>query len=261
MGGVCIYMYYFKKSSLLIVFICVIILSCSVIISGVRTVFWSGSRNLPLYSVERDDNVISLTFNCAWGGEDIEKILKTLEEYNVKATFFVVGEWAEKYPGQLMLIKDAGHELGGHSYNHKDYQSLTKEAIKEDIQKTAEAVNKACGEVIKLIRVPSGSYNSEVISAIEEEGYIPIQWSVDSIDYGDADSDGIFRRATSKIVGGDIILMHTGTKNTALTLPRILDSLTKEFGFLKVSELINKDEFYVDNNGKMKSKLPNDYAQ
>ncbi len=244
-------MYYFKKSSILIVFLSVLVFCGSIVSPGVKNVFLNGSRNLPLYSVERDDSSIALTFNCAWGSDDIENVLKSLEKYNVKATFFIVGEWAEKYPQQLKAIADAGHELGGHSYNHKDYQSLTKSDIKKDIEKTADAINKACGKSIKLIRVPSGSYNSDVISAIEEDGYIPIQWSVDSIDYGDADSDGIFERATSKTGPGDIILMHTGTKNTAIVLPRILDSLNGNFEFLTVSELMCKEDFYVDNNGKM----------
>ena len=244
-------MYYFKKSSLLVVFLCAVIFSVGIIASGVKTVFKSGRRNLPLYSVNRSDNSIALTFNCAWGGEDIKSILQSLEKYKVKATFFVVGEWAEKYPEELKAIAEAGHEIGGHSYNHKDYQSLSREEIKNDIQKTAVAVKESCGEDIKLIRVPSGSYNSDVISAIEEAGYIPIQWSVDSIDYGDADCEGIFLRATSKTRPGDIILMHTGTKNTAAALPRILDSLSGKYEFVTVSELMYKEDYYVDNDGKM----------
>ena len=244
-------MYYFKKSSVLIVFALAVILVAGTAFSGVKDVFLAGKRNLPLYSVNRSDASVALTFNCAWGGDDIEGILKSLEKYNAKATFFIVGEWAERYPDKLKAIANAGHELGGHSYNHKDYQSLTAEEIKNDIYKTAQAVNMSCGKEIKLIRVPSGSYNSDVISAIEEAGYIPVQWSVDSVDYGDADSEGIFFRATSKTVTGDIILMHTGTKNTATVLPRILDSLTGNFDLLTVSELMLEDEYYVDNNGKM----------
>ena len=245
-------MFYIKRKAILIGFVCMFLVCSSVIMPGVKTVFRSGSRNLPLYSVERNDNAISLTFNCAWGGEDIENILQSLDKHNVKSTFFIVGEWAEKYPEQLKAIASAGHELGGHSYDHKDYQSLSKEEIKNDIHKTADAVERACGTSINLIRVPSGSYNSDVISAIEEEGYIAVQWSVDSIDYGDADCEGIFARATSKTKAGDIILMHTGTKNTAVALPRILDSLSGNFEFLTVSELMYKDGFVVGNDGKMR---------
>lgn len=247
-------MFYIKRKAIIIAFVCMFLFCGSVIMPRVKTVFLSGSRNLPLYSVEREDNSISLTFNCAWGGEDIESILQSLDKHKVKATFFIVGEWAEKYPEQVKAIASEGHELGGHSYDHKDYQALSKEEIKNDIYKTAKAVEDACGISINLIRVPSGSYNSDVISAIEEEGYIAVQWSVDSIDYGDSDCEGIYARATSKTQTGDIILMHTGTKNTALVLPRILDSLSGNFEFLTVSELMYKDGFVVGSDGKMKIK-------
>ena len=243
--------FYLKKRVAAIALICGFVLCGGIFSPGVKNVFLSGNRNLPVYSVERNDNSIALTFNCAWGAEDIEDVLNSLEKYNVKATFFIVGEWAEKYPEKVQAISSAGHELAGHSYNHKDYKTLSGNEIKTDIEKNAAAVREASGIDIKLFRVPSGSYNSEVISAIEKEGYIAIQWSVDSIDYGDADCESIFRRATEKTVPGDIILMHTGTKNTAVALPRILDSLSGKYEFLTVSELLYKEDFYVGNDGKM----------
>lgn len=216
-----------------------------------QKVFMSGSRNLPIYSVEREDDKIALTFNCAWGNEDINTILEALEKYDAKATFFIVGEWAEKYPDSVSVIKNAGHELGGHSYDHKDYAKLTKEQVGEDARKTFDAIKKACGAEIKLMRAPSGSYNDSCIEALEENSFIPVQWSVDTIDYGGASCDSIFQKATEKTKAGDIILMHTGTDNTSLALPRILDSLGAKYRFCTVSELFVDGDFYVDNAGKM----------
>ena len=243
-----------KRAGLFVV--CTLVLGAVFLSPGVRMVFQSGNRNLPVYSVEREDNTIALTFNCAWGDEDIQSVLEALDKYNAKATFFLVGQWAEKYPQSAKAIADKGHELGGHSYDHKDYSKLTKQQLEEDITKTIKAIEEATDARIKVFRAPSGSYNDDAVAAIEKSGCVPVQWSVDTIDYGGADCESIFRRATEKTAAGDIILMHTGTDNTAAALPRILDSLGGKFRFSKVSDLLLTENFYVDNAGKMRKNSP-----
>lgn len=239
-----------KKNTLILCLVC-FILACSIGAVPVRQAFKSGSRNLPLYSVEREDNYIALTFNCAWGDEDIDQILSYLNDKNVKATFFLVGEWAEKYPESAKKIADSGHELGGHSYNHKDYAKLSAGEVESDALKTAEIIKLVTGKEAKLVRAPSGSYNNSAIDAIENAGFIPIQWSVDSIDYGGAEKSAIVKRVTEKTNAGDIILMHTGTENTASALPEILENLCGKYKLSTVSELLYKENLYVDNAGKM----------
>ena len=216
------------------------------------SVFNSGNRNLPVYSVERNDKKVALTFNCAWNDNDIDSILKTLEKYNVKCTFFIVGDWAEKFPSALTKIKEQGHEIGGHSYNHKDYAHLSSEQIKEDLQKCDEAIKNVTGEAPVLYRVPSGSYNNNAISALEKNGKIAIQWSKDSIDYNDASAEDIYNRSI-KLEKGGILLMHNGTKNTATALNRVLDNLCGRFEPVPVSELLYSDNFNLDASGRMHS--------
>lgn len=241
---------FFKIKYLLIGVILITILSAG---SGTMKVFMSGSRNIPIYSVETDENKVALTFNCAWNADDIDEILKLLEKYNAKCTFFIVGQWAEKYPDKVEKIYKAGHEIGEHSYNHKDYSKLSEREIADDIKKTADALNKITGEWPKLVRVPSGAYNNTAVSIIEKNGYIPVQWSVDSIDYDkNSDCEDIFRRCTTKTHPGDIILMHNGTEKTAVALPRILDNLCSEFQLVTVSELIPDGNFVVDNAGEVR---------
>lgn len=219
---------------------------------GVKTaeVFKFGERNLPVYSVKRDDKLVALTFNCAWNDSDIDSILKSLNQYNVKATFFIVGDWAEKYPDALKKISDAGHEIGAHSYNHKDYAKLSKKEITEDIKKCDDAISAVTGKAPVLYRVPSGSYNNNAISTLEENKKIAIQWSCDSIDYNDASAESIYERCI-KLDSGGILLMHNGTKNTAVALPRILDTLIKKFTPVPVGELLYYDNFSIDATGKM----------
>ena len=84
-------------------------------------------RIIPIYSVRRSDNAISVTFDCAWGAQDIDNILSTLKKHNCKATFFVLGTWAEEYPDAIKKIVKEGHEIGNHSYNHTHYTTMTKD--------------------------------------------------------------------------------------------------------------------------------------
>lgn len=214
------------------------------------SVFKVNGREVPIYSVERDDNKIAVTFDCAWNDDDIDSILDTLDKYHCKATFFVVGDWAEKYADSLKKISDRGHEIGNHSYNHADYTKMTAEAITADLDKCDAVVEKITGKRPYLMRAPSGGYNDTVVKAAEKSGRFYIQWSVDGIDYGDASAQSIYDRSVKKTKAGDIILLHNGTKHTAEILPKILEALECKYEFAPVSELIYKDKYIIDNTGK-----------
>ena len=92
-------------------------------------------KKLPIYSVDNNKREISLTINCAWGADDIDEILVILDNYNVKATFFVLGTWAETNPDKLLEIYYKGHEIGNHSYSHKLPSKSTKEQLEKEIEK------------------------------------------------------------------------------------------------------------------------------
>ena len=213
-------------------------------------VFNVNGREIPIYSVERDDNKIALTFDCAWGDEDVDAVLKTLDAYDCKATFFVTGEWAERCGASLKKMADAGHEIGNHSYNHADYTKLSSGEITADLDKADSEIESAIGTKPRLARAPSGGYNNTVVKAIEESGRQYIQWSVDGIDYGDADAASIYERCVKKTKAGDIILLHTGTKNTANVLPKIIEALECDYELVTVSDLIYTEDYKIDNTGR-----------
>lgn len=217
-------------------------------------VFNVNGREIPIYNVDRDDNKIALTFDCAWNDDDIDSILDTLDEYNCRATFFVLGSWAEKYGESLGKIQERGHEIGNHSYNHADYTKLGAQDIQADLERADKSIAKVTGETTKLMRAPSGGYNNTVVIAAESMGKTYIQWSVDGIDYGEASAEDIYLRSTRKTGAGDIILLHNGTKHTAEVLPDILAALAKDYEFVTVSELIYTDNYIIDNAGKQKKK-------
>ena len=195
------------------------------------SVFNVNGREIPIYSVERDDNKIALTFDCAWNDD-------------------VVGDWAEKYSESLKKIYDSGHEIGNHSYNHADYTKMSAEAITADLDKCDGTVESITGERPYLMRAPSGGYNNTVVKAAKDSGRMYIQWSVDGIDYGDAEVQDIYERSVRRTQNGDIILLHNGTKNTAAILPKILEALECKYEFVTVSELIYKDNYVIDNTGR-----------
>ncbi len=134
---------------------------------------------LPIYSVETDEKVLSVTFDCAWTAEDIPIILSTLSEHNCRATFFVVGSWAEKYPECVKLIHDSGHEIAGHSYNHAHYNSMSEEELISDMQKCDAVIKAITGESLPIFRAPYGEYNNTVVNAAKKSGRTLIQWDAE----------------------------------------------------------------------------------
>ena len=109
----------------LLVCAAVLVLVASPILSAAA----AASRKLPVSSVKRDDKCVSLTFDAAWGNEDTQTLIDILEKYDVKATFFVVGFWAEKYPESVKALADAGHEIMTHSDDHAHFNSLSREQM------------------------------------------------------------------------------------------------------------------------------------
>ena len=120
-------------------------------------------RALPIYSVEREDKTISISFDCAWGVEHTDELLKIMDEQEVKCTFFMVQFWAEKYPEYVQKIAAAGHEIGTHSRTHPKMSELTKEQIVSELKTSCEAIEKITGKKTELFRPPFGDYDDLLV--------------------------------------------------------------------------------------------------
>ena len=127
-------------------------------------------RKLPVYCVDRDDKAVSLTFDAAWGNEDTQQLIDILEKYGVKATFFVVGEWVDKYPESVKALHDAGHEVMTHSDDHAHFAKLSTEQIAANINKSCDKIESVTGVRPKLFRCPYGEYNDNVIETLTGMG-------------------------------------------------------------------------------------------
>ena len=220
------------------------------------------ARMIPIYNVDTDENKVAVTFNCAVGNSDIDSILVTLDNYNVKATFFLLGSWADNYKEEVKKIYDAGHEIGNHGYSHKDLPTMNFEDILLDIQKCNETIRNITGHSPTLFRAPSGAYDNKTISAAENLGMMTIQWDVDSIDWKNISADEIITRVTKKVGNGSIIQLHTGTAHTAEALPEIFDILISQgYSFVPVGELIYKENYVIDDTGKQKLELSDKHTE
>lgn len=221
-------------------------------------VFKEFKRNLPIYSVDTQEKKVALTFDASWGQDNTEKIVEVLDKYNIKATFFLVGAWVDANPDKLKLLFDKGHEIGNHTNKHPNMSTITKEKLINEIEIADNKIKKITGEGTKLFRAPSGDYNDTVINAVESTKRYCIQWNVDSIDWKAEGSDIEFNRVIKKTIPGSIILFHNEAPYTPENLPRIIENLRgKGYEFVRVSELIYKENYYIDQTGKQISNKNN----
>ena len=141
------------------------------------------TKLLPIYNVQTNENKVAFTMNCAWNADDIDKILTVLKENNTKITFFMVGDWIEKFPEAVKKISDEGHEIASHSNTHPHVNNLTYEQNIEEIEKSNDKIEQITGKRTNIYRTPYGEYNNTVIKAANDKGYYTIQWSLDTLDY------------------------------------------------------------------------------
>jgi peptidoglycan-N-acetylglucosamine deacetylase len=221
--------------------------------SNILEVF-SQNRQRPIYSVDIPEKNVAITFDCAWGDEDIPSILRTLRDENIKATFFIVGQWAEKFPDTVKEISAEGHDIANHSYSHLRMGTLDNAKIKTEISKCDEKLSGISGKKINLFRAPYGDYTDDVVNTARALGYFTIQWDVDSLDWKpDISREEIKSRVLTKVKNGSIILFHNDTLHTAIILSDIIAALKHQgYGFLPVSEMILRDNYFIDVEGRQK---------
>lgn len=244
----------FNKEKIQTYFVSILTVGVLIIIANMSTAqilpTSSSERVLPIYKVKTEENKVALTMNCAWSAEDIDRILETLEKNEVKITFFIVGEWAEKYPETVKKIYEAGHEIGTHSNTHPHVEQLSAEKNLEEIKLGVEKLQKITGEKTRLYRTPYGEYNDTVINTARENGCYTIQWNIDTLDYKGLTGDEMWGRIKEKLQKGSIILTHNGTEHTADSLDMLLKNIkTNGYQVTTVSDLIYKDNYIIDNNG------------
>jgi polysaccharide deacetylase family sporulation protein PdaB len=240
------------------------IVSATAMVLVVALIFWvvntpavvgaaATDRILPIYSVQTEEKVCALSFDAAWGNEDTQQLIDILGEYGVKATFFVVGDWVDKYPESVKALSDAGHDVMNHSNDHAHFSQLTTSQIVENVTECSQKIEAITGTAPILFRCPYGEYDDHVISALNGMGVYTVQWDVDSLDWKGISASEITNRVLSNVSPGSIVLFHNAAENTPEALPGIIQSLLDDgYTIVPVSEMIIRDNYEMDHTGKQR---------
>jgi len=140
----------------------------------------AATRQLPIYCVQRDQKLVSISFDAAWGNEDTQQLIDILGQYRVPATFFVVGEWVDKYPESVKALHDAGHEVMNHSNTHAHYPQLSADEVVADLNACNDKIQQVTGVRPTLVRLPYGDYDDSSVNAVRSIGMEPIQRDVEA---------------------------------------------------------------------------------
>jgi len=244
------------KRSLLAILFCVLVGAIALIIALDSTIaaitVANTERIIPIYCVEKEEKVVSISFDAAWGNEQTNDLLDILDKYKVKSTFFLVGDWVDKYPDSVKEIDKRGHDVGNHSNTHPHMTQLSNEKISEEVLLCNNKIKEITAKDTTLFRPPYGDYNNAVVENVQKNGMYCIQWDVDSLDWKDPSPETMVKTIMKKIKPGSIILMHNGAKNTPEALPMIIEAVLQEgYTFVPISELLLKGKYTTDHEGKM----------
>ena len=194
------------------------------------------NSDIPIYKVDTNKNEIALTFDISYNERNIDEILEVLDKYDVKATFFVVGNWIDENKDVVKKIYARGHEIGNHSCTHPYFNEISEEDT-------------------KIFRPPYGEINEDGVKVCESLGYKVVNWDVDSMDWKNIKDIYIIDRVSQNATPGSIILFQGEGKNVENYLDSIISHFSKSgYKMLKISELLYDDNYYVDSSGVQRKK-------
>lgn len=211
----------------------------------------ASTRLLPVYSVQRDDKVVALSFDAAWGNEDTQTLIDILNKYEINTTFFLVGDWVDKFPESVKALHEAGNEIMNHSSDHAHFSKLSEDEIVADITRCNEKIAAITGVTPTLFRCPYGEYDDHVINAVNSMGMTAIQWNVDSLDWKGISAEEIKNRVLKNVSPGSIVLFHNAAENTPQALPGIIEGLLADgYTIVPISRILLDGDYTIDHTGK-----------
>lgn len=209
------------------------------------------ARALPIYCVQCEEKRVALSFDAAWGNEDTQALIDILGRYDVPATFFLVGNWADKYPESVKALSDAGHSVQNHSDTHPHMTELDANGIAAEANACSDKIEAITGIRPTLLRPPYGDYNDRVVNTIRSLGMEPIQWDVDSLDWKELSAPEITKRVLEGVQPGSIVLFHNAALHTPEALPGIIEALQAQgYTLCTVNELIYPQPYSIDHAGR-----------
>lgn len=171
----------------------------------------------PIYRGNPAKQMVSLMINVAWGNQYIVPMLDTLDEENVKVTFFLDGSWLSKNPELATEMLKRGHEMENHAYTHPNMSTLSRARATVEIEKTQKLLKESLGVTNKWFAPPSGDFDQETVEIASSLGLKTVLWTVDTVDWRNPSPESIVAKITSKAEPGTLVLMHpTASSSKAL---------------------------------------------
>lgn len=195
----------------------------------------------PIYRGHPEKDMVAFLINVSWGTEYIPDILQILHDRKVKASFFIEGKWAKENANLVKMIKEQGHTIGNHAYNHPDMARISKDEIYNQLSQTNDILKAITGEAPKWFAPPSGSYNQQVVEIAHNLDMETVLWTVDTIDWKNPAISVMINRVNNKIHPGATVLMHP-TEAIRAGLNDLID-LMKEKGYRigTIESLVSED--------------------
>ncbi|EFM13110.1 polysaccharide deacetylase [Paenibacillus curdlanolyticus YK9] len=201
----------------------------------------------PTYRGNPNKKMVSFMINVAWGNEYIGSILKTLDEYKVKATFFLDGSWLKRNPELAKEIQSHGHEMSNHAYSHPMMSHLSRDAQYQQITKTEALLKSTLGVKNRWFAPPSGDFNAGTVKVAYSQGLRTVLWTIDTIDWRKPAPSTIVARIRSKLEPGALILMHPTASSRDALADMIKLVQAKGYQIGTVSQTLSSDR--IDANG------------
>ena len=196
----------------------------------------------------RNKKSLAITFDDGPHPRFTPAILDILKKYDIKATFFVLGKHAEYYPNTLIQVKEAGHEIGNHSYSHVNLTQISNNKIENEFDKTQNIIYEITGAIPKIFRPPFGHHNESIRKIASDNNCKIILWTntQDTKDWAHPGKNKIVNTVLSNIQNGDIILFHDyvdSENETIEALDEIIPKLKEEgYNFVTITEMIQSEE-------------------
>ncbi len=186
----------------------------------------------------KDKKVIAITFDDGPGAHTT-RLLDILKANNVKATFFVLGSQIDTNPALLTRMVTEGHEIGGHSWTHRSFTTLSDEELKQEIMQTRAKIASITGSDPLSVRPPYGAYNERVKNIGRDLGVHFVNWNVDPLDWKTLNSQATYDAIVNTAANGNIVLSHDIHASTVDAMERIIPKLIEEgYHFVTVSEIL-----------------------
>ncbi|HLR66186.1 polysaccharide deacetylase family protein [Virgibacillus alimentarius] len=195
----------------------------------------------PVYRGHPEKEMVAFLINVSWGEEHIPEILDTLNEHNVKATFFIEGEWAKKNADLVKMINEQGHLIGNHAYNHPDMARLSNQEIIQQITQTNTIIEAIIDKTPRWFAPPSGSFKNNVVKTAHNLKMETILWTVDTIDWKNPSVSVMMNRVMTDIHPGATILMHPTSSVVEGLSPLIKDIKKKGYKIGTIEQLLNEE--------------------